>query len=488
MRNPRPTRCFSPSNSADQAAQAFDEITYNKGAAVITMLEAYIGPDTFRKGVDRYMHAHAYGDTVDSDLWREMQALAGKPVLDVEHDFTQQSGLPFIRVTGHRKSTELRVSRFYEDPASAPPLTQTWRMPVAVATSGRPAEMQLLTQTAAIKDLAPVVNAGARSYTRVSYAPPQVRLLLSRMAVLPAVDQLNLLNDAWALGQSGYASAGDLLGYMSRLPSSVDSIVWNRAVTLLVTIDRAHGPTPGLAAFRRFALTMLEPVALRVGISPSTGEDPAATTLRNQIWQAQARFGDPQALARARELYSSHGGSTDQRRTALTIVAKNADAATFEALLSQARATMDPLERGRLLQALAGVADPRLIARLVDVALSADAPSGMAPSLLTAASVDNPDAVWAALSPHFDDTNLPIDEQSRAEVIPGLAGGSSQPDRMAGIRRYADQHLPADTRQEVEAAVASIRLNIRTRELAIPQIDDWIAKHLLAKSLSVSQP
>jgi aminopeptidase N len=476
---------LQPINSVEQADQAFDAITYNKGAAVITMLEAYIGPDTFREGVGRYIRAHAYGNTVDSDLWGEMQAVTGKPIIDVERDFTQQAGLPLIRVTGKGTSTELRISRFYEDPTSAPPLTQSWRMPITIVVPGQPVQTMLLKGDAVIAGRTPVVNAGGRSYTRVFYAPDQVQSLIYGLAAMPPADQLNLLNDAWALGQSGYSSAADLLGYMSHLPSGTDPIVWDRAVKLLVTIDRAHPPAQR-TAFRRFALTMLEPIALRVGSSASTGEDPAVTSLRNQIWQAQARFGDPHALARARDIYASRGGSPDERRTALAIIAQDADASAFEALLSQARATTDPLERSHLLVALAGVADPKLIARLVGVVLSADAPSGTAPGLLAAAAVDNPDAVWAALSLHFADASLAIDDVDRAWLIPWIAGGSSQLDRVADIRRYADQHLPADARQNVEAAVASIRLNIRLRELAIPQIDDWVAEHSRAQSASAA--
>jgi aminopeptidase N len=70
---------LQPVASAEQAAQAFDSITYNKGAAVITMLEAYVGATDFRDGVRAYMRKHAFGNTVDSDLWREIQAVAGNP-------------------------------------------------------------------------------------------------------------------------------------------------------------------------------------------------------------------------------------------------------------------------------------------------------------------------------------------------------------------------------------------------------------------------
>ena len=41
--------------TVEQASQAFDEITYSKGEAVIRMLEAYVGEDAWRRGVRAYM-------------------------------------------------------------------------------------------------------------------------------------------------------------------------------------------------------------------------------------------------------------------------------------------------------------------------------------------------------------------------------------------------------------------------------------------------
>src|SRR4029077_7641044 len=33
----------------------FDAITYEKGAAVLRMVESYVGPDTFRRAINRYL-------------------------------------------------------------------------------------------------------------------------------------------------------------------------------------------------------------------------------------------------------------------------------------------------------------------------------------------------------------------------------------------------------------------------------------------------
>ena len=47
---------------------AFDGITYGKGAAVLRMIESWLGPEAFRAGVREYLKAHAYGNAKTSDL------------------------------------------------------------------------------------------------------------------------------------------------------------------------------------------------------------------------------------------------------------------------------------------------------------------------------------------------------------------------------------------------------------------------------------
>jgi len=420
------------------------------------------------------MRAHAYGNTVDSDLWSQMQAVAGKPILEIERGFTRQPGLPFIHVTAEGDASALHVGRFYQDPASAP-ASQSWLMPVPVEAPHASNQTLLLKDKAQVAAPTPLVNAGALTYARVSYAPAQVQALIARLPTLSPADQLNLMNDAWALGQSGYASAADLVAYMSRLPADADPIVWDRLVNLIVTIDHDHAPGPQRAVFRRFALALLSPVAVRLEPKAAPGEDPAATSLRSAIWSAQARFGDAAALARAKAVYGAQSGSPAELRTALNIVAMEADPATFDALLAKARAALDPLERSHILQALAGVDDPALAARFTDVALSPIAPAGSTPSLLAHAAGNNPDAVWTALAPHLDDPALPIDDTGK--YIPMIAGASATPRRIDDLSRYADRHIAADARQQVDAAIASIQLNARVRDHAIPQIDRWIADH-----------
>jgi hypothetical protein len=469
---------LQPVVSAEQAAQAFDSITYNKGAAVITMLEAYAGPNEFRDGVRNYMRKHAFGNTVDSDLWREIQAVANKPVLKIEHDFTRQAGVPLVRVETAAYESRLVAGQFAEDPDSLKGAPETrWHLPLTITAPGQAPATIVLTRSALVQGTAPLVNAGGTAYTRVAYPPADAAALADRMAQLSPMDQVTLMNDAWALGQSGYAPAQNLMTYIAKLPPGTDPVVWDRAVSLLVTVDRAYGHDPSRSAFRRETLKLLEPVAGAIGTAPRAGESPNAATLRSDLWLAQVRFGDVEALSRAQRIFASGQGSIADQRAALDIVGLAANESTFDALLTRAQAAHDPLEKIRILRAMALATDPNLSARMVDIALGPDAPAGSSGELLRIAGAENPDSVWRALAPYLAKGPLPMDQLMRWRVVTFIAADSAEPTRIDDVRDYGEQDMPADARRPVEAAVASIKLNERVKAGALPDIDHWIASH-----------
>ena len=52
-----------------QIQELFDGIAYGKAAAVLHMLEAYLGEETFRQGVNAYLKQHEYGNATADDFW-----------------------------------------------------------------------------------------------------------------------------------------------------------------------------------------------------------------------------------------------------------------------------------------------------------------------------------------------------------------------------------------------------------------------------------
>jgi aminopeptidase N len=464
-------------NTADQAEQSFDTITYDKGASVITMINAYVGRDKFREGVRRYMRAHVFGNTVDTDLWRPLQEVAGLPITAIEKDFTRQEGLPLVNVTPSGSGVSLSQSRFADDPATLRGIpAQHWRLPLAVGAIKGPKPYLLLQGTANVNTSPPlVVNAGQLGYARVLYHGATFDELADREPDLEAVDQLGFFNDAWAFALALQSSGTRVLKLTSALPASADPIVWDRVLDVLTDLDDHYGDKPQRAAFRRFALKLLAPVTKRLGPEPAANESSNSGILRDRLREAQAQFGEAEVIASARKLLASGNGTAAEQRTALDIVARQADAATFDSLLARAKQTSDPLEKLHVFKALAGVTDAGLARRMLDIALSDQVPAGTDRGLLLGVAAEHPDMTWEFLLPRLNDPKLPLSRNQRWTLASDVAAASSQLQRIKDLEAYEARNVPPEARRPFLSSVASIRQNERMERSLLPELDAWIS-------------
>lgn len=484
-----------PVASAAEAELAFDEITYDKGASVIGMLESYVGADRFREGVRAYMHEHAFGNTVSADLWRALQAAAGKDVLGIADDFTRRAGLPLVSVEAAQPESageggpgrvQLTQSRFIEGHRSgiAASASPAWRLPLAVKslTGDTVATTVLDVESAAVAFDGPapaVVNTGHKGYTRVRYTPAMFTALAAHLATLSPADQVGALQDAWALGQSEYAPITNVVQLLDALPTEANPIVWLRAVRILEAIDHLYDGLPTQAAFREWARARLAPVGARVGWEAAPGQAQNASELRMPLLIALARFGDRAVSEEGAKRYAATvsdptSESPEARRAAREIVARQADAVVFDRMVAQLRSTRDPLEKQDMFEALADVADPALAARLLDMIIGPDAPAGSMPDLLLSVAEAHPDLAWKFGVAHVDVPGFPMDRSTRMEVMPLLCAPSADLRRVPELKAYAAKHLPAAAARPVEAAVAQIKLNARVRAVQLARIDAWL--------------
>jgi aminopeptidase N len=320
-----------------------------------------------------------------------------------------------------------------------------------------------------------LVNAGQLGYARVLYSGETLDSLTARIDTLQAVDQLGVLNDAWAFGMAGYAPAGNLVKLVALLPAQANPVVWNRVLDMFTELDRHYGSTPQRAAFRRFALEVLSPLALR--LSPRRAEKEASNVeiLRSQLQETEARLGDAAVIAAARERLDSAVGTPAEQRTAIDIVAAQADAPTFDAVLTRAKQIGDPLEKLHLFRALVGVTDPSLARRMLDIALGDQVPAGTSPELISRLASQHPDMVWEVLAPRLDDPQLPLAKSQRWDLAASVAGFSSDLQRIVDLEAYEARSVPPEARKPFLGSAADIRRNQRIAQNVLPDIDRWIA-------------
>ncbi|MES2128984.1 MAG: M1 family metallopeptidase [Pseudomonadota bacterium] len=473
-------------DTVEQASQAFDDITYQKGEAVIRMLENYVGADAWRKGVRSYMKANAYSNTVSGDLWKQIEKAAAKPVTAIARDFTMQPGIPLIRVEsascqGNVTQVALTQSEFSRDHQDKAPLA--WQVPVVAKTlAGKEARTLVSGGKAGLNvpGCGPlVVNAGQNGYFRTLYTPALFAELAASFDKLAPIDQLGLLADSWALGLAGVESTSDFLDLVKGTPVAADPQVWGKIATVLDGIQvYYHGDEARRKTFASFAIARLAPVMAQVGWTARNGEAASVTNLRETMVDALGSLGDAATIAEARRRYASKDElPAALRKTIMGIVAQHADAASWDAMHAAALAEKTPLIKDQYYRLLATSDDVALAQRALDLAMTDEPGLTNSAAMLSAVAGLHPDLAFDYAIAHMEAVNKRVDVPSRSRFYPRLANGSSNPVMLDKLAAYAKANLAADARGDADTAAAGIRMRIQVRTERVPAIDAWLARN-----------
>lgn len=115
---------------------AFDWITYRKGAAVLSMIESWIGPERFQAGVRSYLADFAHGTATTADLVAHLARAGERDVASVLASFVDQPGVPLVNFDWRCEPDGVvaldvaqKAFRLLGDPRGAD-ATTTWRLPI----------------------------------------------------------------------------------------------------------------------------------------------------------------------------------------------------------------------------------------------------------------------------------------------------------------------------------------------------------------------
>jgi aminopeptidase N len=476
-------------DTVEQASQAFDTITYAKGEAVIRMLEAYVGPEAWRRGVHNYLEAHAHGNTVSDDLWHAMDGVAGgKPITRVAHDFTLQPGVPLIKVdsavcSGGATTVRLTQGEFTRDRPDKRPLR--WHVPVIAETLGGQPESTLVDGQAAMKlpGCGPVlVNAGQSGYYRTLYAPAQLAALKQGFGKLAPIDQLGLMSDSWAEGMAGLQPVSDFLDMAKATPANADPEIWAEVAGSLAGLDEYYrGDKARQQRFRAYATGQLKPVFARVGWEAKPGESTSTTLLRTQLIGTLAELGDKDVLGEVQRRYDAQ--ATDPRavppalrKTILAIVAQHADAATWDRLHAQAKAEKTPLIRDRLYGMLSIAEDETLAKRALALALTDEPGATNSAGMIAGVAWRHPELAYDFAMAHRAQVDKLVDSTSSSRFYPALGGSSFDPAMIGKIKAYEATIAPG-ARRPAETVIANIKYRAMIRSQRLPAVDAWLEKN-----------
>ncbi|MET3106267.1 aminopeptidase N [Oxalobacteraceae bacterium GrIS 2.11] len=477
--------------TVEQASQAFDQITYQKGESVIHMLESYVGENAWRDGVRAYMKQHAYSNTTSDDFWGAIQAASPKPILAIAHDFTLQPGIPMIKVSeascvNGTSTVQLTQSEFSRDHMNKKSLS--WHVPVTAQVIGATEPAQVLVSggkaTMHLTGCGPlVVNAGQTGYFRTLYAPKQFSALADHFAELAPIDQLGLLSDSWSLGQAGLQPMSDALNLAVATPLNSDPQVWSNVTALYSGINHLYrNDAARQQRFNKFAVAQLSPVMAKTGWNGSAEDTSATINLREQLIQTLSELDDPVTIAEAKRRYDAQG--TDPaafpvalRKVIMSVVALHADPATWDKMHAAAQTEKSPMIKDQLYHLISTSKNPELANRALNMALTDEPGATNSAGMLDQVARMYPDTAFDFSIAHLAQVDKFVDGTSRSRYLPLLAAGSSDPAMVGKLNAYAKAHLAASALGSTKTAIANINYHVKVRTQRLPEIDAWLAKH-----------
>jgi len=481
---------ITPINDVFQASNAFDTITYTKGAAVIRTLESYLGEAAFRDGVRRYMHDHAYGNTVTDDLWAELDRGSSRPITQIAHDFTLQAGVPMITVQSGscaKGKTELQLVQGHFAIDAASTTARIWHVPVQLAAIGGTDVARVVSgsaPTAVSIDACGVVivNAGQTAYFRSRYSDPGLSRLIESYAALSADDQLGVLNDSSALALAGDVPMQALLDLTARFPIDADPVVTTALVDWLQQLDHVYDGLSTQAAFRAYARSVLNPIFARVGWQPKPGEADNVAVLRPDLIMALGEFDDPAVLSEAQRRWANYRARPDSmavdiRNAVLQVVAVHADQATWDELHAMAKLANTELERRELYDLLASPRSDVLVRRALALAISGEPPPTTMPQMIRSVSRRHPVTAFDFAVEHWDAVSALIEPASRPRYVPDLVSDSSDLALTGKLDAFGAKHIPASARGDLMKAEANMHYLGDIRQGRLPEVDQWLGAH-----------
>jgi aminopeptidase N len=465
-------------DTPDQINEVFDAIAYQKTAAVLRMVESYVGPESFRRGVASYLKKYSYGNAAGNDFWTEVARVTGKPVDRIMRSFVDQTGAPVITVrnkcVGPTKQVSLTVDRFFGSPNASSRQPQTWVMPVCFKDGTGAPRCELIDRretTLTQNGCGPTfVNADSRGYYLADYAAADIRALAKDTSSLKTVEWMSLLGDEWRMVRAGRHDIDVYLDVASALSR-------NDAPEILEMLEERLGEIDGTIAsaderprFEAWVRTRFAPALTTIGLPGDPKDSDERQRVRATLLSIVGVIGNDAAVQRrARELAEAYivnprSLSGTMAGTVLRVAALRGDRELYDRYVAQlTKTSATPELHYRFFNALPWFADATLARRTLEYAASPAVRSQDAATLIggLVASAATGDVAW-----DFVKTQWPA-LLKRLDIFQGIPGIIESLGSLCSANRA--QEIKAFFATSPEPAIS------RTLQVSLERIDSCVA-------------
>lgn len=431
----------------ENVRSAYDSITYNKGLAVIGMVDAYFGADVFRPALGRYVEAYEDGVADSPEFFEIIGRETGEPNLTAAfRSFVEQNGLPLLTISDTGPNEVTITQSRYAPLGSKLTDDRQWTIPVCLLNGSYEAQERYCVLSAkkafAIDGLSfdmehgtgvwVMPNADGAGYYRFSLPYQMWQDLGRAFGQLNAGEKLATMDSIGAEFTAGRMDVDTIWRFVDEAVRDDERRVAQAAIRQAARFERHLADHPeALAGYRAQVLDLFR--ARYDQLDQQSELDPERAILKSSLERFLIRTGEDQtlrqSLADAAAAYIGLDGvqservlNTDEYLSAMAIGFQVYGVPFLDQMLSAQVDYDDPVFEQAVAYAIGQNRDVELSDRILDMALSGQLGSRETVTIVRGQMQQEETRVqtWNWLKQNFPDY-LEIIPRQRKHQSPALA-------------------------------------------------------------------
>ena len=223
----------------EEAEEMFDVLTYQKGSTVLRMFETFIGEETFKDGVRKYLKKYEYKNTHSSDLWNELTSASSYNLSEILPTWIQQEGYPIVNIEKEGSSFKISQKKYLIDGSTDNSL---WSVPLNIRYLDNDKVNKLVMDSDSITiendGAIPFLNNGGWSFFHSSYSEDIFEEILSNFGKLDLNEKYRILEDSWMALRIGELKLSLFIKLLNLYISEKDVNIWSLISSIFSTFAK----------------------------------------------------------------------------------------------------------------------------------------------------------------------------------------------------------------------------------------------------------